>query len=68
MARPSGVARRALGATFSVGLALGLREALQPEPSSPIVIIDEEREPPPLGPVTLFFHPAVPEATLILVR
>jgi len=68
MARPGGVAKRALGATFRVGLALGLREALQPEPTSPIVIIDDEREPPPFGPVTLFFHPAVPEATLILVR
>ncbi len=68
MARPLGLARRVLEATFTVGLALGLREVLAPGPMSPIVVIDDEREPPPLEPVTLFFHPEVPEATLILVR
>jgi len=65
---PLGLARRVLEATFTAGLALGLREALQAEPTSPIVVVDDEQEPPPLGPVTLFFHPEVPEATLILVR
>ncbi len=68
MARHVGLARRVLEATFTVGLALGLREVMASEPSSPIVVIDDEQEPPPLGEVTLFFHPEVPEATLILVR
>jgi len=67
-ARPAPLARRLLGATFSAGLALGLRDVLQPEPTSPAVVIDDAREPPPLGPVTLFFHPQVPEATLVAVR
>lgn len=68
MVRSPGLARRLLGATFTAGLALGLREVLAPEPDSPIVVIDDVREPPPLGPVTLYFHPEVPEATLVLVR
>jgi len=38
------------------------------DPTSPVVVIDDAREPPPLGPVTLFFHPQVPEATLVVVR
>ncbi len=61
-------AERLVGATFTVGLALGLRDVLQPEPTSPVVVIDEAQEPPPPGPVTLYFHPSVPEATLVLVR
>jgi len=68
MAHPVGLARRVLEATFAAGLALGLREVMQPEPTSPIVVIDDASEPPPLGPVTLFFHPEVPEASLVLVR
>ena len=60
--------RRLRGATFTAGLALGLRDVLQPEPATSIVVIDEAQELPPLGPVTLFFHPSVPEATLVLVR
>lgn len=67
VARPTPLARRLLGATFTAGLALGLREVLQPEPTSPAVVIDDTRELPPLGPVTLFFHPQVPEATLVAV-
>lgn len=66
--RPTGLVRRVLGATFAAGIAFGFRDALDPEPDDPIVIVDEAREPPPLGPVTLFFHPEVPEATLVLVR
>ncbi|MDQ6796832.1 MAG: hypothetical protein M3011_02195 [Actinomycetota bacterium] len=70
MVRPVGLARRVLEATFTVGLALGLRDVLQPVPESdsPIVVIDETSEPPPPGPVTLYFHPEVPEASLVLVR
>ena len=62
------LARRLLGATFAAGLALGLRDALQPEATTSIVVIDDAQEPPPDEPVTLYFHPQVPEATLVLVR
>ena len=62
------LARRLLGATFAAGLALGLRHVLQPESTTSIVVIDDEQKPPPDEPVTLYFHPQVPEATLVLVR
>jgi hypothetical protein len=60
--------RGAIGAALATGLALGFREVLDPEPGPEVVVIHELGEPPPLGPVTLFFHPEVPEATLVLVR
>ncbi len=60
--------RGAIGAALATGLALGFREVLSPEPEPAVVVIHEVGEPPPLGPVTLFFHPEVPEATLVLVR
>ncbi|MFN2606927.1 MAG: hypothetical protein ABR511_03370 [Acidimicrobiales bacterium] len=60
--------RRLLGATVAAGLAFGFRDALQPEPDAPVVVVDEATDPPPLGAVTLFFHPDVPEATLVVVR
>ena len=62
------LARRLLGATFAAGLALGLRDVLQPESTTSIVVIDDAQEPPADEPVTLYFHPQVPEATLVLVR
>jgi len=66
--RPAGRHRGLVGATFAAGLALGLRDVFATEPMSPVVVIDDAREPPPLGAVTLFFHPQVPEATLVVVR
>jgi hypothetical protein len=66
--RPTRTVRRVVGATFAAGLAFGLRDALQTEPDAPIVVIDEAQEPPPPGPLTLYFHPDVPEATLVLLR
>jgi hypothetical protein len=66
---PVGRLRRgAIGAAIATGLALGFREVLDPDPGPEVVVIHELGEPPPLGPVTLFFHPEVPEATLVLVR
>lgn len=46
---------------------LGLRDAFHPRDPVPIVV-DHAGDPPGLEPVTLFFHPEVPEATLVLVR
>lgn len=49
-------------------LSLGLREALGPPPPRPAVVVDHAGDPPGLEPLTLFFHPTVPEATLVLLR
>jgi hypothetical protein len=48
-------------------VALGLRDTFRPRDPVPIVV-DYAGDPPELEPVTLFFHPEVPEATLVLVR
>ncbi len=66
--RPTRRARHLVGATFTAGLALGLRNVFALDPTSPVVVIEDAQEPPPLQPVTLFFHPQVPEATLVVVR
>ena len=50
------------------GLTLGVREALGPERDEPAIVVEVSGEPPPPGRVTLYFHPEVPEATLVLVR
>jgi hypothetical protein len=52
----------------AAGLTLGFRDALHPEHEDPVVEVHEAGAPPPPGRVTLFFHPEVPEATLVLVR
>jgi hypothetical protein len=68
MAKGTATARLA-GAALAAGLTFGLRDSLQPVPDAPIVVVDEGREEPlPVHGVTLFFHPQVPEATLVLVR
>ena len=60
--------RRAVGAALVTGLTLGVREALQPRRDEPAIVVEDSGEPPPEGRVTLYFHPEVPEATLVLVR
>ena len=59
--------KRIAGAAFASAVALGLRDTFQPDDPVPIVV-DYAGEPSELGPVTVFFHPQVPEATLVLVR
>ncbi|HEX6596502.1 MAG TPA: hypothetical protein VF045_06175 [Acidimicrobiales bacterium] len=46
---------------------LGLRDAFRPKDPVPVVV-DHAGDPPGLEPITLFFHPEVPEATLVLIR
>jgi hypothetical protein len=59
--------RRAAGAAIVSGLILGVRDVLRPEEAPPIVV--EYRNQEPLDErVVLFFHPQVPEATLVLLR
>ncbi len=48
-------------------VVLGVREAFRPR--DPVaIVVDDAGDPPGLEPVTLFFHPTVPEATLVLVQ
>jgi len=66
--RARGLAGAAMVGTTMVGtVMLGLRDAFQPRDPVPVVV-DHAGDPPGLEPVTLFFHPEVPEATLVLVR
>jgi hypothetical protein len=59
--------RRVAGAALAGAVALGLRDTFRPR--DPVaVVIDYAGDPPGLEPITLFFHPEVPEATLVLVR
>lgn len=49
-------------------LTLGLRDALGAPRPRPAAVADHAGDPPGLDDLTLFFHPTVPEATLVLVR
>jgi hypothetical protein len=59
--------RQAAGAALVSGLVLGLRDVLRPKESPPIVVKHRDTEPVDDG-IVLFFHPQVPEATLVLLR
>ena len=51
------------------GIGLGLRQALGEKRDGPAVVVEErEQEPEPDDPIWLFFHPEVPEATLVVLR
>ena len=58
---------RTAGATLVTGLALGLQDVLDPREPAPVVA-PERRENPVRDRITLYFHPQVPEATLVLIR
>ena len=60
--------RKAAGVALATGLTLGFRDALEPEPDRAPIVVEDAGEPLPTGRVTLYFHPEVPEATLVLVR
>lgn len=49
------------------GLVLGIRNTLRPKQKVPIVI-DHPGAEPLTESIVLFFHPEVPEATLVLIR
>ncbi len=51
-------------AAVAGGLALGFEDTLRPK--EPVPIVSEDRRSEPVGPV-LYFHPEVPEATLVLL-
>lgn len=59
--------RRVVGAALMGAVVLGMREAFRPQDPAPVVV-EWRGDPPDLEPITLFFHPTVPEATLVLVQ
>jgi len=58
---------RTAGAALATGLALGFQDALEPRDPPPVVT-PERREKPCRDRIVLYFHPQVPEATLVLIR
>jgi len=58
---------RTAGAALATGLALGFQDALDPREPAPVVA-PEWRETPVRDRIVLYFHPQVPEATLVLIR
>ena len=59
--------RHVASAALAGAVALGVRETFRPR--DPVaIVVDYPGDPPELEPITLFFHPEVPEATLVLVR
>ena len=58
---------RTAGATLATGLTLGFHDALGRRDPPPAIAPDRDDEP--VGDrITLYFHPQVPEATLVLIR
>lgn len=58
---------RTAGATLATGLTLGMTDALA-EREPPPVVIPERRDRSVRDRIVLYFHPQVPEATLVLIR
>ena len=59
--------RQPVAAAIVSALVLGIQSALGPRKKVPIVIDHHLDEPPPED-FILFFHPQVPEATLVAIR
>ena len=60
--------KRVRGAALVAGLMLGLQEVFRPLRDPVPMVVDFSGDPPALEPITLFFHPEVPEATLVLLQ
>ena len=58
---------RTAGAALATGLTLGFQDALEPRDPPPVVT-PERREKSVRDRIVLYFHPQVPEATLVLIR
>lgn len=58
---------RTAGAALATGLALGFQDAFDPREPAPVVV-PERREKAVRDRIVLYFHPQVPEATLVLIR
>ena len=49
-------------------MALGMRDVLAPPTEGPAVVVPYPELDDTGEPITLYFHPEVPEATLVLLR
>jgi hypothetical protein len=59
--------RRTVGAALASGLMFGFHQTRRRK--DPVaIVVDDRREQLPADGMTLFFHPEVPEATLVLLR
>jgi hypothetical protein len=58
---------RTAGAALATGLVFGLAEAVDPREPAPVVA-PGRRDAPLRDRIVLYFHPQVPEATLVLIR
>jgi hypothetical protein len=58
---------RTAGATLVTGLALGCEETFDRRDPPPVIAPDRGDEPLREH-IALYFHPEVPEATLVLIR
>jgi hypothetical protein len=58
---------RTAGATLVTGLTLGFSDALAPREPPPVVT-PERKDKSVHNRIVLYFHPQVPEATLVLIR
>ena len=59
--------RRTVGAALASGLMLGFHPRRRRR--DPVaIVVDDRREQQPSDGITLFFHPEIPEATLVLLR
>ena len=60
--------KRLATAAVAGAVMFGLRDTLEAPRARVPIVVEYAGEPPELTPVTLFFHPQVPEATLVLVQ
>jgi hypothetical protein len=68
-ARPAAWRRHVAGGSVAVALVVGMQEALEGDRRrEPVVIEVDVRRPVPASPVTLFFDPVDPAATVAYLR
>ena len=60
--------QQAAAGAVVTAMALGMRDVLGPPKDGPAVIVPYPEIDEPDDAITLFFHPEVPEATLVLLR
>ena len=60
--------KRSVACSVATAIAIGLREALEGERSPVPIVVEHDGEPGRREHITLFLHPDIPEASLVLVR
>jgi hypothetical protein len=64
----AGVHERGAAAGIVAAMLLGLRDVLEPVEDEIAVVVDHDGLGVDAEPITLFLHPDVPEASLVLLR